>query len=114
MNCRVGLAVGLLVLASGGCSSAPKVEPTAGNRPAVISAAPGDEFVWRGHRYDPDRMASAIRAAKTSEGITSVVLAYDQEATVQDIIDTAMIARGARLPAFYEQYGKLNHIEVSR
>lgn len=59
-------------------------------------------------------MSDAIRAAKNSEGVTSVVLLYDQEATVQDIIDVALIARGASLPAFYQQDGKLNQIDVSR
>ena len=59
-------------------------------------------------------MGDAIRAAKHSEGVTSVVLLYDQEATVQDIIDVALIARAANLPAFYQQGDKLNHIEVSR
>jgi hypothetical protein len=59
-------------------------------------------------------MADAIQAAKHAEGITSVILSYDQEATVQDIVDVAMIARAASLPAFYRQGDKLNHIEVSR
>ena len=103
----------VLVFATG-CASVAQPEPTAGELPAEISAAPGDEFTWRGRNYSVDRMGDAIRAAKHSEGVTSVVLLYDQEATVQDIIDVALIARAASLPAFYQQEGKINHIEVSR
>ncbi|MGY0613417.1 hypothetical protein [Luteimonas sp. A501] len=102
-----------LVLATG-CASVARSEPVAGEFPAEISAAPGEEFTWRGRNYSVDRMGDAIRAAKHSEGITSVVLLYDQEATVQDIIDVALISRAASLPAFYQQEGKLNRIEVSR
>jgi hypothetical protein len=108
---RTLLAV--LVVATG-CASSARPEPTGGELPAEISAAPGGEFTWRGRNYSVDGMADAIRAAKHSEGVTSVVLLYDREATVQDIIDVALIAREASLPAFYEQGGQLNHIEVSR
>ena len=111
----IGKALLLATLAVlGGCSSVSRLESTAGQLPAEISAAPGDEFVWRGRSYSVDRMGDAIRAAKRSEGVTSVVLLYDQEATIQDIIDVALIARAASLPAFYRQGDKLNHIEVSR
>jgi len=104
----------ILIAASTGCASVERPEPVPGELPAEISAAPGDEFTWRGSNYSIDRMGDAIRAAKHSDGVTSVVLVYDQEATVQDIIDVALIARAASLPAFYQQDGKLNHIEVSR
>jgi hypothetical protein len=104
---------GTLIVAAG-CASVDRPEPIAGEVPAEISAVAGDEFSWRGRKYSIDRMGDAIRAAKHSEGVTSVVLLYDQEATVQDIIDVALIARAASLPAFYQQDGKLNHIEVSR
>jgi biopolymer transport protein ExbD len=111
----VGMALILVAaMLTSGCASAPQAEPVAGSSPAEISAAPGDEFFWRGRNYSLDRMGDAIRAAKHAEGITSVVLQYDSEATVQDIIDVALIARAAGLPAFYQQGGKLNHIEVSR
>lgn len=103
----------VLVLATG-CASVTSTEPVAGGFPVEISAASGDEFTWRGRNYSVDRMGDAIRAAKHSEGITSVVLIYDREATVQDIVDVALIARSATLPAFYEQDGKLNYIEVSQ
>ncbi|MBJ7575490.1 hypothetical protein [Luteimonas sp. MC1828] len=102
-----------LVLATA-CASVARSEPVAGELPAEISAALGGEFIWRGRTYTVDRMGDAIRAAKHSEGITSVVLLYDQETTVQDIIDVALISRAASLPAFYQQDGKLNHIEVNR
>ncbi|MBZ4039311.1 hypothetical protein [Novilysobacter selenitireducens] len=98
----------------GGCASISRLEPTAGLVPAEIAASPGDEFSWHGRSYSVDRMGDAIRAAKQSEGITSVVLLYDAEATVQDIIDVALIARAAGLPAFYRQGDELKHIEVSR
>ena len=107
-----------LILASAiaacGCASTQQAEPTAGLLPAEISAAPGDEFSWRGRNFSVDRMGDTIRSARHSDGITSVVLLYDAEATVQDIIDVALIARAAGLPAFYQQGGKLNAIEVSR
>jgi hypothetical protein len=103
-----------MIAATTGCASVEPSKPDAGVLPAEISAAPGDEFTWRGRSYSIDRMGDVIRAAKHSEGVTSVVLLYDQEATVQDIIDVALIARAASLPAFYKQDGKLNHIEVSR
>ena len=53
-----------------GCVSVARLEPTAGQLPVEISAAPGDEFVWRGHSYSVDRMGDAIRAAKHSGGKT--------------------------------------------
>jgi hypothetical protein len=96
------------------CAVVPKTDTHAGEVPAEISAMPGDEFSWRGQTYTPDRMGDAIRAAKASEGITSVVLLYGGDATVQDIVDVAIIARAAGLPAFYKQGDKLNAIEISR
>ena len=96
------------------CASVPKVAISAGDVPAEISAMPSDEFSWRGQAYTPERMGDAIRAAKAAEGLTSVVLLYGDDATVQDIVDVAIIARAAGLPAFYKQGDKFNPITVSR
>lgn len=110
----MALAAVIAVVVVCGCVSTPKPELTAGILPAEISATAGDEFSWRGHSYSVDRMADTIRSAKYTDGITSVVLLYDAEATVQDIIDVALIARAAGLPGFYLQDGKLSAINVSR
>ncbi|WP_147298589.1 hypothetical protein [Lysobacter soli] len=109
---RIAIVAASAFLAA--CASVPKPATYAGDVPAEISAMPGDEFSWRGRNYTPDRMGDAIRAAKASEGVTSVVLLYGDDATVQDIVDVAIIARAAGLPAFYKQGDKLNPITVSR
>jgi len=96
-----------MIAATTGCASVDRPELAAGALPAEISAA-------RGHTYSVDRMGDAIRAAKQSEGVTSVVLLTDQQSTVQDIIDVALVAQAASLPAFYRKDGKLSRIEVSR
>ena len=103
----------ILALLSG-CATIDRSEPTAGLKPAEIEATQSDEFLWRGRNYSVDRMTDALRTAKSAEGITSVILLYGEEATVQDIVDVALVARGAGLPAFYRQGEKLNHITVSR
>jgi len=59
-------------------------------------------------------MRDAIRAAKRSEGITSVVLLEDQKSTVKDILDLTLIAGAAGLPAFYRQGDKLVPIKIER
>lgn len=105
-----------------GCASIPESkqpvpaqEHTVGALPAEISATtPRGEFTWRGHNYSFERMRAAIRAAKHSEGITSVVLLEDQKATVKDILDVTLIAGAADLPAFYRQGDKLVPIKIER
>jgi hypothetical protein len=89
----------------------------AGSAPDVIAAevaaTPSDELAWRGHDYSVLELGEAIRSAKLSENIGSVVLLHGESATVEDIVDVAKVAHAAGLPAFYARDGKLNRIEIS-
>lgn len=94
------------------CASIARAAPVASDRPAEVAPVPEGGFSWQGQVYTVPELGKALRLAKPSESITSVVMLGD-DATVQDVIDIAALSHAAGLPAFYRLNGKRHRIEVS-
>lgn len=94
------------------CASIACAAPVASDRPAEVVPVPEGGFSWQGQVYTVLELGKALRLAKPSASITSVVMLGD-DATVQNVIDIATLSHAASLPAFYRLNGKLHRIEVS-
>lgn len=96
------------------CASIARAAPVAvaSDRPAEVAPVSEGGFSWQGQVYTVLELGKALRLAKPSESITSVVMLGD-DATVQDVIDITTLSHAAGLPAFYRLNGKLHRIEVS-